>query len=178
MAVDGAGSAYVGGMYVGTEDFNPSPKKTFKVSSRNFGLDAFVAKYSASGAFSWVRTIRGEQSDSITELEVTPSGNVAVAGVFRGGADFNPAGKAAIRTSVAAGDAFIAEYTPAGTFAGVYQFGGPSDESFAAIAAGPGGALWGGGAFAGTRDFNPGKKTWNVASSGGVDGFVVKMKGV
>jgi hypothetical protein len=175
---DASGSTYVGGRFVGTTDFNPSPRKKFNVISRNLGLDAFVAKYSANGAFSWVRTIRGDQSDMIGEVDVTPAGNVVVAGTFRSTADFNPTGKAAIRTSVGNGDAFIAEYTGAGALAGVYQFGGPLDESFAGIAAGPGGALWAGGAFSGTRDFNPGKKTWNVASAGGVDGFVVKMKGV
>ena len=53
MKTDAAGNVYVGGLFRGTLDFNPDPRKTNSVTGGS-GDNGYVLKLTAAGAFGWV----------------------------------------------------------------------------------------------------------------------------
>ena len=68
LSVDSAGDVYVAGQTKGFE--GSSPRK----------CNAFLLKYSSSGALTWGKTWGGEYEDAARALAIDPSGNVYVTG--------------------------------------------------------------------------------------------------
>ncbi len=78
VACDAAGNVFLGGEFEGSVDFDPSSGRT---TLRSGGEeDGFVAKYSAEGAFAWVRGFGSPKEDGIFALAVDPSGGVVAGG--------------------------------------------------------------------------------------------------
>lgn len=76
VGVDATGSTYVSGIFRGTALFG-----TTTLTSRG-DYDVFLAKYSASGQFSWVRQLGGPGRESVYGLTVEATGTVYVTGSF------------------------------------------------------------------------------------------------
>ena len=95
--VDRVGNIYMAGGFSGTVDFNPSPRKTFALTSTG-GTDAFVVKYAPDGSLIWARQAGGFDDDQATAVAVDRKGNVYIGGGFIDSADFKPGSGAANRS--------------------------------------------------------------------------------
>jgi len=107
VAVDASGNVLVGGLTHGR----------FSAASRR-GSKGWLAKYSTGGVLGWIREYPGEHGPSILGLAVTGTGAVIATG--RSDWSFSSRG------------AFVAKYSPAGTFLGDSLFN--SDDGANAVA--------------------------------------------
>ncbi len=85
VALDGSGNVYAGGYFSGGVDFGPS-----RVTSAGTS-DAFLVRYDASHAFSWVRTFGSDAPDTpfppddrLRNVRVDTGGDIYVSGSARG----------------------------------------------------------------------------------------------
>lgn len=90
-AVDSSGNLYLSGTFRGTVDFDPGPAKSELVAS-SFINSVYVVKLDSSGQFVWARMAAIAIGDEYPApaVAVDTSGNVVVAGSFRGTVDFDP----------------------------------------------------------------------------------------
>lgn len=76
------GDIVVCGVFRGVKDFDPSTGKLLKSSSGTNTANAFIARYTASGAPVWVRHIRTSGQSEVNALDLDAEGNIYVAGYF------------------------------------------------------------------------------------------------
>jgi hypothetical protein len=83
IAVDSAGNVFVGGVFSGKTDFDPSPtaQAILKPVKKTDGV---VVKYNTNGKFLKVASFGGRDYDGISALAVNSEGDVIVAGYFQG----------------------------------------------------------------------------------------------
>jgi hypothetical protein len=89
VATDAAGDVYVTGTLTAAVDFDPGPATHTLPDFQPGQTDAFVAKYSPSGALAWLTGLAGAGPSAGNGLAVDPSGNVYVTGSFSGTVDFD-----------------------------------------------------------------------------------------
>ncbi len=92
------------------------------------GHDAFIAKYDSKGEHRWTKTLDGTFVSAI-QISIDKSGNLYVAGKFRGTCDFDPGDEVENRTShdFKGGDAwdyFVCKFNSLGHYTWVTTFGG------------------------------------------------------
>ncbi|MGE0377212.1 MAG: hypothetical protein AB7I48_11215 [Planctomycetaceae bacterium] len=121
VATDAAGNSYVTGSFSGTCDFdqaNSHAGDTDILTARGSG-DIFIAKYAADSSLVWVTRMGGDAvaSAGVTDVgravEVDASGNVYVAGSFRGTADFGSTVLSS--SSLVDQDGFVTKFNSSGT---------------------------------------------------------------
>lgn len=173
------------GYFNGTVDFNDGAAVANVTSAG--ADDAFVIKYSSSsGAFQWVATFGGTQSDIANGISGDGSGLFLVAGSFRGTADFDPSAFNDPHLAVGLSDAFVsalrcgeAPYvdpfscdSPA--FLGALPVGGAGNDAACAVVVLADGSRFVAGSFTGTVDLNPGPGVDQRQAVGGSDAFVTR----
>lgn len=114
VVVDSTGNVYVTGAFTGSADFDPDGNSANLTA---VGIDVFVWKLSSAGALVWARQARASAFSDGTSIDVDSSGNVYVAGSFRGTADFDPNENVSNLTSADSEDAFVWKLTSAGAVA-------------------------------------------------------------
>ena len=72
--------SYVAGYFSGQTSFSP----TSSFSGTQGNTDAYIAKYSPSGAVIWIKQFGGLASDRAIDLAVGPDQNIVVTGQFFG----------------------------------------------------------------------------------------------
>jgi hypothetical protein len=165
-------------------DFDPGAGTTTLTSGG--GSDVFVLKLDSSGDFVWAKSVGGAGFDQGWRLAVDSSGNVHVAGIFLGTADFDPGAGTTNLTSVGPGtgslyDVFALKLTSSGDFVWAKSVGSEGTDALRGLSLDSAGNLILSGYFDGTADFDPGAGTTNLTStleSGGAsseDGFVLKL---
>jgi hypothetical protein len=130
------------------------------------GVDAFVARYTSSGGYSWAKVLGGSGSDMGSGVAVDGGGNVFVTGQFELSVDF---GGGAL-SSAGSKDIFLVKYSSAGAHAWSKRIGGSGWETGGAVATDSGGNVVISGSFEGTIDCGGGPLT----SAGLTDLFVAK----
>jgi hypothetical protein len=133
------------------------------------GRDVLIVKLSAGGACEWAHLLGGPEDDEGRSVAVAPDGSIVVVGHFRGTADFDPSGGAALLVSRGSSDAFVASYDPDGTFLGRAQGGGPEDDHFAAVTVAADGDITVAGQIRGTATFGSTQAPAVLVSVGGGD---------
>ena len=167
------GDIYMAGPFSGTADFNPSSAVANLVSAGN--SDAFIAKYTSTGAYTWAKRMGGSDADMSTALTLVGNDIVTV-GTFSATADFNPGSGTANLTSAGGRDVFVSRLDTNGAYVWAKRIGGTGfDTANDVQLAGTGVII--AGEFEGTVDFNPSSAVSNRISAGQADAFVASLDG-
>ncbi|HYE19319.1 MAG TPA: SBBP repeat-containing protein [Tepidisphaeraceae bacterium] len=120
--------------------------------------------------------LHSDGSDEATAVAVDRFGNQYVAGTFTGTLDANPSPRRQhLLPAVGLRDVFVAKYSPDGALLWAVTAGGVGDDRAMSIAVDRSGDAYVGGAFKGTADFRPGRRTFALTSAGGDDAFLWKL---
>lgn len=112
-------AVYCGGNYSGQCEFDVSAATNSLTSQDN--VDCFVMRLNTDGALQWVKGFGSSSNTSdlaegVTAINVTPNGEINVAGVFSEAGDFNPDAGETLLTSTGESDVFILQFDAMGTF--------------------------------------------------------------
>src|SRR6266446_1063607 len=160
IAVDGGTNVFVTGHFTAPATFGNTNL------SRGAGLEVFVARYTTSGDFVWVRQAGGPTNDESRGIVADGAGNVYVTGNFRGTATFDTTNL----VSRGSRDIFVAKYDSGGHFLWANSAGSTNDDEGFGVAADAAGNSYVTGYFRSAATF--GTNTLN--SYGGGDIFVAK----
>ena len=133
---------------------------------------------SFSQDFEWVKSVGGGSLDRGNSIITDNDGNVLVAGVFVGTADFDPGTGIENRTSSGSGDIFILKLDANGDFLWVKTIGGLTSDAPNSIDIDGDNNIHVLGFFSGTVDFDPGPGALNLTSNGSSDIFVLKLNSI
>jgi len=178
IAVDGAGSCYVTGTFLGTATFGFGEANETVLSS-NGGGDIFVAKYDRSGGLLWATKAGGAGLDGSRGIAVDGAGNSYATGYFSGDATFG-SGEAnqTDLSSTGSYDIFVAKYDRSGSLLWATQAGGNANlgDFGVSIAVDGPGSSYVTGYFSGDATFGVGEPEQTILNSaGGFDVFVAKF---
>ncbi|ESU29081.1 hypothetical protein FLJC2902T_11180 [Flavobacterium limnosediminis JC2902] len=160
VTLDSTGAIYAAGTFSQKIDFDPSPQIA-TLTSENDGNDIFIAKYTPTGSYLWVKSIKGINSEtmSLSSTTTDANGNLYIAGYFFGTVDFDPSNNTAPLTSVGFGDLFIAKYDSNGNYLWAKTIGKTSNyidsNTIKSIATDSNGNLYISGHFYNSLDFDP-----------------------
>ena len=170
VAVDSTGNVVVAGQYQGIVDFGTGPVTSYTNPGSGPTVDAFVAKYSASGTPVWSRSMGGDASDAATGVAVDFSGSVVVTGFQAStSADY---GGGTLGTH-GGSDIFVAKYASTGGYVWAKTIGGTGSDAGTGVAVDGSGNVLVTGQFdvsASGVDFGGGA----LFSAGNKDVFLVK----
>ncbi len=126
-AIDGSDNIYITGYYNGTLiTIDSTESTTTSINQNNGGFDFFVAKYSISGTFQWIRVNGGVSNDRLLRSDII-NGEVNVTGYFAGslywgGIQLTTEGTADV-------DMFSGAIDADGNYRSVNSFGGRSNST-------------------------------------------------
>ena len=164
IGVDAQGDAYLTGSFLNTATLGGSTITLTTVGGR----DAFVAKITAAGEFSWAGSMGGISTDTGIGLAIDPAGYVVTAGEYNGTADFDP-GTGVYnlpRLGSSGADLYITKLDLSGNFIWGKAIGGTSSEFVTQVTVGPEGSVYLTGNVHGTCDFDPSSDTYFVTAAG------------
>lgn len=164
IALDNKGSVFVTGSLQNSVDFGTGGKLTSAGST-----DVFVAKLDAAGSGVWSKSYGdagGMQNGE--RIAADSSGNVIVAGAFKGTLDFGLGGK---RTSNGGFDIFVAKLDSNGNPLWSISYGGSGDETSPDVAVDSSGDVFIASAFGGTVSLGGGP----LKSAGASDFLLAKL---
>ncbi|MFZ6183941.1 nucleotide-binding protein [Nannocystis pusilla] len=146
VAVDASGNVLLGGRFVGPLDLGGGVMNAAGLS------DAFVSKFTSSGAHVWSLRFGDGMQQYVTALAADATGNVYVAGGFQG--VINPGnGQLA---SAGAEDVFLARFDSGGNAMWAKRFGNGASQIGRGLAIGGGGRVTLVGEMSGSADFGGG----------------------
>lgn len=184
-AVAGAadGSCVVVGEFNGTRIFGVGGADATTLVSAGQS-DAFVARYSASGALAWARRAGGPLADRALSVAMAADGSIAVGGGFGGSSGTASAtfgvGEPGATTLVSAGgfDGFVARYGAGGSLAWARRVGSTGIDECLGVAASDGGGVVAVGQFAGSVVLGGGEPgATTLVPAGTSDAFVARFDG-
>jgi hypothetical protein len=129
IAVDSSGNSYLAGFFSGNASFGSSTSFT-----NNGARDAVVAKLDTNGQVVWAKQIGNAGDDEVSEIVVSASNKVYVAGTFTNSLNLDLGGNLTTFTSQGAYDAFVTGMNADGSFAWLKPIGGAGDDASRGIA--------------------------------------------
>ncbi len=173
VAVDVNNNVYLAGSFRETADFDPSGSTLDLTSNGN--LDAFLAKYDASGSLLYAFNIGGNGNDNASSVVADANGNAFITGDFRNsGVDFDPSASTNSLSSNGGTDVFLAKYDALGNYIYAINPGGNGTDFGASVAVDEYGNAFIAGGFTGNTDFDPSANTANLLAASGTDVFLAK----
>lgn len=173
ITTDGSGNVYTTGDFDKTVDFDPGPG-TYDLINHG-SSDIFIVKLDASGNFIWARNMGGTNMDIGSSIALDPLGNVYTTGFFVYTADFDPGPGSHILLSAGVQDIFLSKLNASGNFVWAVQLGGAAPDLGMSVTTDVSGNIYATGCFQDIADFEPGAGTFNLASKGSNDVFIVKL---
>lgn len=165
---DAAGNIYVAGDFNGTVDFDPGATHIDDkdILTPAAGQDAFVAKYTAAGAFVWAAPLGMSNGQATFDaVAVDSTGNVFASGHFYGG-------DGETLSSIGPSDGVLAMFNSSGTRQWAKGFGSPGKFTGVNEVATDGTNVYAVGFLQGTVDFGDG---WLLTTTGTDGGFVARF---
>lgn len=173
VAADSSGNVVATGSFEGTADFEPGSGTT-NLTSGGY-TDIYVTKLDSSGELAWARQMGGASQAKGHSVALDSSGNVYVAGRFRGTADFDPGSGTQNLTSNGGEDGFVVKLDSNGDFVWAKSFGGAQTDVARGVAVDSAGNVYVNGYFRSTADFDPGAGTQNKTAAGSDDIYLLKL---
>ena len=174
IAVDGSGTVYTTGIFMGTVDFDPGPA-TANLSTTTLGSASFfISKLDINGNYVWARQVSGASQGLGRSITIN-GGSAIITGYFRGSADFDPGPLSTIMTATGGVDLFILKLDAGGNLAWVKQIGGTGDDEGKRIVQDPTNNIYLTGYFQNSVDFDPGPSTSLLSSTGSYEAFIAKF---
>lgn len=169
IAADSNDDVILIGEFSNTVDFDPGPAVASYTSSGMFNSDAFIAKYSTTGAFLWVKVISSPTRESFEQVVIASNNEIIVSGTYYGNTDLDPGtGTAtAIHNGNSGADFLLARYNSNGDYVWSKYWGGIGTEFTGALQINNAGSILVAGAFTGTCDLDPGAGTQYFYAAGG-----------
>jgi hypothetical protein len=161
IATDAAGNVYFIGAFQGTFDFGGGALTS---AGSN---DVFVVKFDPNGAVIWTKKFGDASSQAGQSIAVDAAGDVYIAGMFAGTANFGGANL----TSAGANDIFVAKLTPVGAHLWSKRFGDANNQEVQDLTVDSAGNVIVTGGLGGTVNFGGGALT----SAGLRDIFIAKF---
>lgn len=169
LSADGAGQVYATGSFGSTVNFGSTPLTSA-------GVSAFALKLASSGAVDWAGAMGGGPNDSAegNAILADASGNVYLAGDFRGTVDFDPGPGVVSRTGTG-GAIFVEQLSASGAFGWVQTPTMSGDYGSIAwgLAQDSQGSLYASGFFSGTLSLG---SFGVLGASGPYDTFIAKFR--
>jgi gliding motility-associated-like protein len=100
------------GKFINTINVNP---KLPEVKLTGTGNNAFLAKYGTDGSLIWANKIDGTIDQTVTALDIGPSQDIFITGVYKNTINFNSPGNTISLTSPTNNNIFITKYNSSGT---------------------------------------------------------------
>ena len=174
LRIDGSGNIITTGAFSATLDFDPGSGVALQTSQ---GLgDFYLAKFTSSGDFTWVKTLGGYHNDPGFAVTLDGSGNIYTTGFFSGTVDFDPGPNSSNLVSPPGfSSAFLLKMDMNGNFLWAKSLEGNSYSTGMALYSDIYGNIYSCGHFQGTADFDPGTGIANLTSNGYGDIFFVKL---
>ena len=172
MKLDKYGNIVIMGMYQGTMDMDPGPGIA---NATAVGSDAFVIKLDNNGNYIWSKQW---QVYSINTMEIDINNNILLGGDFGGPADFDPGpGVYTLTAGNIYNDFFIFKIDENGNFKWAKQMPNQNTASMQELTmtSDSKGAIYMGGNFTQSLDFDPGVGNYILTSNGDNDGVVIKL---
>lgn len=120
--VNNLNESYVAGYFSGQTSF--SPANSFSATQGN--TDAYIAKYSPTGAVIWIKQFGGLSADRAIDLAIGPDQNIVITGQFFGSVTF---GATTLVSTANSKDIFIVKLDPAGNVLWARKEGGSLPEN-------------------------------------------------
>ncbi len=162
VAVDSQGNLYLCGNFFGTVTFGTT---TFNNAG---GSDAFIAKLTPNGDFTWANQMSSASDDFANSLAVGSQGQVYVTGAFNGAINIG----GTILPNGGAQSCYVAAFSSSGALAWAERFGGSQTVNGQSLALGVNGELYLGGSFSGAVVFS---SQLIVTSNGSYDAFLARL---
>jgi hypothetical protein len=174
IALDAAGSIYVGGLFAGTLDADPGPGTATLPSAG--GYDGFLVKLDSTGNHLWSRSFGGVGAyERVTSVAVSPVGKVVVGGEFVNAANLDSVSLEWPVVSRGSSDFFLVSIGPGGDIEWAWAMGGTGEDTLHAIAMDNGGNIHAVGGFYATVDFDPGDDEVLATSAQWRDGYLLTL---
>ena len=105
--MDPSSNIILTGRCTGGGDYDPGPDTVLLSNTGN--TDVFVAKLDRHGKFLWIKQFSTPSADQGNSLAIDKQGNIFVAGIFAGTADFDPGPQVQSLSTNGRSDIFICE---------------------------------------------------------------------
>lgn len=174
IAVDVDGNLIIVGQYGANFDFNYGGTP-FTISNLASD-DAFVYKCTNQGDPIWANPISGNNQQQASSIALDNYGNIYVAGMYDSSVDLDPGSGTFTITSLGGYDGYIAKYHNSGSF--IYGWSVGSNfgiDRILSVTTDEENNFYATGWFGNTMSFNTGSGSVNLTSTGGIDGFTVKL---
>ena len=149
----------IAGTFRGTADFDPGTS-TQNLISNGYMADAYVAKYTSSGSYTWAKSFGGFDGERLQDMCIDNNDNIFTTGDFFMQVDFDPGTGVYTLTSHNSNDIFVQKLNTQGNFVWARSFGGNNPDLSYGIAADNDGNVYTYGAFSSdTVDLNPNAST-------------------
>jgi hypothetical protein len=179
IAIDEQGNVYAAGGFDGTTDFNPDLVATETITNTTYTYRAFLVKLNSSGLFQWVKQLSPNSTSRAFGVKKDNSGNLYVAGTFKGTSDFNPDALGEYPMSSVTlyyEDVFITKLTGSGDFVSAQSFGGDNSDFVNGMMMNPANGMFVlSGSFLGTCDFDPSSNATSLTSAGLADAYIARF---
>jgi hypothetical protein len=160
VAVDGSGSAWVTGSFMGTATIGSNTL----VSAGE--ADAFLVEYDASGVARWATRLGGPSYDTGLGVTIGADGAIFLTGRYQNGTTIGTTDL----TAAGGYDVYVAKLAATGTPLWARNIGGARDDNARGIAVDASGGLYVTGYFTDTAQLDP----FTLISNGGRDAFVAR----
>lgn len=147
---------------------------SFFLHRAGYGLDMWLARYSANAQFQWAFRLGDANDDISTGVAVNAAGRIGISGAYSRTVDFNPAPNDSFKlTAVSDRDAFVALYHPDGRFIAAADTGTISIDQAYGLAIDRKGYAYYTGQLSGSmftaKIDSSGKTVWMMRQQGGVN---------
>jgi len=176
VTVDAVGNVYVGVVYAGVIDMDPSAA-TFTAASAVGWWGSCIIKLDQSGNFVWGKNFSGTGGMQVYSLGLDIMNNIYFAGEFTNTVDFDPsASNYTLTTASGNSDSFVCKLDASGDFVWVSNFAGPSNTDRATgISVQSNGDCYITGNFRGVVDFDASAATYTMNGGANSNCYVVKL---